>query len=731
MRISKRRTKQVGIVTLLGSLAVVVGIFLYVFLVPQGTQIKNVTEDALPLAKLPPELKLEPTTLEHTFISPELEADFEFNAIAPMWEAHGANQQLELRTADSKGSWTSWMAIEAAPAMRDDKASTTRYFPETPIFVEGKRFQYRITLKRASVESPSPTVSNLRINYLDSRPSLQQKIKGAITGFFGNKRAVAKASPYVISRAEWGSPDPHNQIFKGTDKYWAHSYVQTKQIFLHHTVSPSVHSDPKSIIRGIWEYHANTLGWGDIGYNYLVDFKGNIYEGRHGGDNVVAGHTLDYNRGSMGVAVLGCFEPNSTCNQLNWEGTKAPTPATIEGLTNLLSWKTSNFRINPDFTHTFCKADGSGCISIPTIAAHRQAFPTECNGEYFYQLMNQVRQKVAGRNRLNLWGVEDVNFLQKTANSTTQQLFHGTDFHLFVSLWGPSYPNITKLKLMTAPLGERFVDSYTLDEPDGSQTVFAATQSSIYSISFHNGIVGPAQKLVTRASDDIKKVFADIREESATTHRLYVLANDGPHEYWWRDGPVSGGGLLWNINNGIDFVKTRDPADKDEMYVATKSEVYRMKWPINSDIERLKMTSISGTTALAKQNLTGGTELLYTGTKDGVYETWWKPNTGFSQPGKIIQSSRAVLAIKKTITGNYQQLYVAQPGSVHEFWWGPGSNGIRGSRLIHISQDTIVAIDKATLGSYQNLYTASQTFIYETWWGNGRIGTGVIVDTRR
>jgi hypothetical protein len=142
------------------------------------------------------------------------------------------------------------------------------------------------------------------------------------------------------------------------------------------------------------------------------------------------------------------------------------------------------------------------------------------------------------------------------------------------------------------------------------------------------------------------------------------------------------------------------------------------------------VTRLADTTDLTKQNLPGGTELLYTATKTGVHETWWKSGTGFSEPAKIIQTGREVIDLEKTLTNNYQQLYVAQPGSVHEFWWGPGTNRIQGGRLVNIPQNTITAIEKSTTGAYQNLYTASQSFIYETWWGGGRIGTGTVVQTR-
>jgi N-acetylmuramoyl-L-alanine amidase len=49
-------------------------------------------------------------------------------------------------------------------------------------------------------------------------------------------------------------------------------------------------------------------GWGDIGYNYIVGQRGQIYEGRAGGDYTAAAHALWNNKSSIGISVLGNFE---------------------------------------------------------------------------------------------------------------------------------------------------------------------------------------------------------------------------------------------------------------------------------------------------------------------------------------------------------------------------------------------------------------------------------------
>lgn len=722
---TKSHSKRWVIGSLVGAALLCVGVFAFLVFIPHNTDIRNVTVDGLPAASLPNKLEIQKDKLEQTFTSPELKADFAFNAIVPMWDGEGSGT-LQMRTANTSGHWTAWMDIEAdGEAVRDGVKQVASHYPETPLMIDGQKYQYRVKLSRESANQTSPTLTNLKITYIDSRQSTIEKVSSNVKSFFNHKALAVSHGPAVNSRADWGSPDPNNEMFKDTDKYWNPEYRQVKQMFLHHTVSPNSQSDPKALIRAIWDYHAKTLGWGDIGYNYIVDGNGNLYQGRYGDDHVVGGHTSGYNYGSMGVAVLGCFEPNSTCNQLNGGRTGGINDATMNGLTNLLSWKTSLYGINPDQGHDFCKADGSECKGIPTIAAHRQAVGTECNGQYFFDQMNVVRQKTREKNALDWWGINNINFVKKTSRGNLQQLFYASDGQLYAAFWGGGYSNISYKRIMSAPLRERFVDAVILDEDDGSQTLYAATQSSVYQIHINtNDIFDSPDKLVTTSG--IRKIAVDTVTESQKTWRLDVLASDGPREYWWRnDGNgVQGGGLLWNINGGLDMVKTQSPAGQEELYVAVKSNVYRVKWPVSGGIERKMITELPDTVAVDKQTMPDGTELLYTATRTGVHETWWTPShPQFSNPAKLVSFNPGVVDVKKVMSGTIHQLYVAKNDEVYEFWWG-GGKGVTGAPLIGITQGGIVAIDKTTTGNYQNLYTVTRNFIHETWWGNGQLSNG-------
>lgn len=368
-------------------------------------EVKSANKTVLGTGNNPEILRLEQKTQLRTYVSEELKTDFKFNAVAPHWHVEFGNEEnikVEIRVSENGRDWSDWLEIKAEGPLRDDLPFTGHVYPETPIFITGQHAQHRITLRRGANTGKSPVVSDLKLNYINSEASLTRKL-AARFGVFLAKVSAAEQGPSIITRSGWGSPDPHGNKYKNTNKYWQPTYEPVKQVFLHHTVTDSQQSDPKAVMRAIWDYHANTLGWGDIGYNYVVDSEGKIYEGRFGGENVIAGHVRNYNKGSMGVAVLGCFQPGTTCDQVNSGPTKAPPTKVINGLTTLLSWKTTNYEINPKASHTFCDVNGKNCKNLKKIAAHRDAGITSCNGDLFYEKMADIRNQTDGKNTNSPW----------------------------------------------------------------------------------------------------------------------------------------------------------------------------------------------------------------------------------------------------------------------------------------------------------------------------------------
>jgi uncharacterized protein with LGFP repeats len=123
----------------------------------------------------------------------------------------------------------------------------------------------------------------------------------------------------MISRAEWGADPQYLQ--------WTPARVPVRKLAIHHTASSDGGADPTASLRAIYYYHAVTLGWGDIGYNYVIDRAGNIYEGRAGGPNSVAAHIEVANEGVDGIALLGTYQD------------VRPSDAMTAALVSLLTWR--------------------------------------------------------------------------------------------------------------------------------------------------------------------------------------------------------------------------------------------------------------------------------------------------------------------------------------------------------------------------------------------------------
>ncbi|MBN1258265.1 SpoIID/LytB domain-containing protein [Candidatus Peregrinibacteria bacterium] len=159
---------------------------------------------------------------------------------------------------------------------------------------------------------------------------------------------------------------------------------EVKKIVVHHTGGDvrDVNGDNRmdsldfsAIVRAIYYYHAVTREWGDIGYNYLIDPLGNVYEGRYGGDKVIGAHVFCHNKGSLGISVIG-----------NYDNDTISVPA-LQSLTQLVGLKAGQLQINPLGT---TKAAGK---DLPNIIGHRDLRPTSCPGKNLYAELPQLRQR--------------------------------------------------------------------------------------------------------------------------------------------------------------------------------------------------------------------------------------------------------------------------------------------------------------------------------------------------
>ncbi|HEX2266720.1 MAG TPA: peptidoglycan recognition family protein, partial [Actinomycetota bacterium] len=174
----------------------------------------------------------------------------------------------------------------------------------------------------------------------------------------------------------------------------------TTKLILHHTAGENSDPDPAATIRAIYRYHAVDRGWGDIGYNFLIDAQGLIYKGRYSGplgtrdqDSTtgedargygVRSHQAGGHAGTVGVSVLGTYSK-----------TRVPAAARA-ALIDHVGWEAERHRLNPQGSTVYSDPnDPEFSITVSNISGHRDWAPTECPGGTFYSDLPAIRQAVA------------------------------------------------------------------------------------------------------------------------------------------------------------------------------------------------------------------------------------------------------------------------------------------------------------------------------------------------
>lgn len=133
-------------------------------------------------------------------------------------------------------------------------------------------------------------------------------------------------------------------------------------------------SDYKAIVRAIYSYHTKTRGWGDIGYNYLIDPLGNIYEGRYGGETAIGAHTLCYNPETMGIAFIG-----------NYESKPISEPA-FKAASELIAEKSKKYNVDLMATTNYRGKN------VEAIFGHKDVRATSCPGTMLYHQLSELKQ---------------------------------------------------------------------------------------------------------------------------------------------------------------------------------------------------------------------------------------------------------------------------------------------------------------------------------------------------
>ena len=326
------------------------------------------------------------------FTSRVVDAGQLFDRIGTHWiVTPGAENTIyaEVRVSKDGVTWTDWTVVPRDEDMRD--GDRNEYYAGPYAFPVSRYAQYRTWL----TSGDTATLERMALTFMDvsdvnAGPVAQ--LLNDITGAFADMwHSYADAAPAgaqkILTRQDWGADE---SLMK-----WAPKYQRVQKAIIHHTVTDDGGSNVAATIRSIYYFHAVTRGWGDIGYNYLVDKFGNIWTGRSGGDHVIAGHAYGWNNGSIGVAAIGDYS------------VAQPTSTLQNGVIGIIAMKFQQFGIQPfgadTFTHEEQAANGTWVkvtSNPPNIQGHRDANyivsahggQTACPGNGIYNIMDGFRR---------------------------------------------------------------------------------------------------------------------------------------------------------------------------------------------------------------------------------------------------------------------------------------------------------------------------------------------------
>ena len=286
----------------------------------------------------------------------------DFDMVGLHWQGTGT---VQFRTRSLAGRWSPWRRAdpegEDLPNIGTGEARATNGWRVGNPYWTGSsdRIAYRLHGK----------VARLRAYFVRS-PEIR----------IPPRRVSLTGSPLLIDREAWGA----NETIRRAPP----SYAATLQFALvHHTAGTNSYTASQSaaIVRGIEIYHVQGNGWNDIGYNFLVDKYGQVFEGRYGGVDkpVIGAHAEGFNTGSVGVAMIGTY------------GSSAPPAVARTALAKLLAWRLDVAHVDPKSTLTWVSGGNARFaagvpVFIRAVSGHRDTGFTACPGSALYAQLDAI-----------------------------------------------------------------------------------------------------------------------------------------------------------------------------------------------------------------------------------------------------------------------------------------------------------------------------------------------------
>lgn len=309
-----------------------------------------------------------------------VELPFAASHVALHWPG---NEEAELSVAFSRDGLT----FGPETAVEHDEVADRDASAETyggVMVADGARF--------ARVSSDRP-IADLTVVSMDSQEDV------GVARWPSSMALAATGQPVIIPRSAWGANEGYRFTSQGLE-IWPRVFEPVQKIVIHHTAGANYDPNPAATVRSIMHYDAITKGWSDMGYNFLIDNVGHIYEGRYSraygpgetptgedeaGRLVTGAHARHFNSGIVGIVMMGTFVSRDI------------TPAARAALVSLVAWLAERHGLDPLGSGVYINPiTGAGRV-LPNIIGHRNVSATACPGGVFYDTLPAVRQAVAAR----------------------------------------------------------------------------------------------------------------------------------------------------------------------------------------------------------------------------------------------------------------------------------------------------------------------------------------------
>jgi hypothetical protein len=448
--------------------------------------------------------------------------------------------------------------------------------------------QMKVTLINSQVTNQDQSIGQQSIRMATSDTTMQSQAVSAFAGASVSPQGALVARPRIVSRAEWGA----NESWRDPVPR-----VGTKILagIVHHTASTNNYTADQAPaqMRNLYAYFTRSLNYADMGYNFLVDKYGTIYEGRSGcavgavgcdSASVVAqgAHTAGLNVNTFGVSAIGNYDVLAPENPA----------AMVESIASLMAWKLAPYGLDPNSTAYIPSTDTSGSSKYSAgqtaitqvISAHRDVGRTACPGRYLYPYMSEIRARAT---TLLAPVIQGVSVSPTLISSETSEPVNVSATIPANSTWSVNVTNADSGAPIQAVNGTQTVSgpvAFAWDRKDGAGTLVPVGRYAVTINATVGGITLPSATNVVSIASSPQAVtqVGFLRTSSTKTKVSWVADATNP-------APVTANQYRISTNGGSTWSAWR----------ATSSQSFSAKWRL----KRTYLVEIKSINALGESTI--------------------------------------------------------------------------------------------------------------------------------